>query len=147
MAQHLAQKGFAVAHVHGVNVYTGGKTTTHALGLLEPRGVLFTGIQQEVYTGMIIGECSRDGEMEVGRGRAPCTLCSLPVPHLQLPAHVDLGMLTLSTPADGIIVVIVLTSCCPIIMFTVLLTREVHSESGCSLADPRLCLGAGQPCT
>ncbi|KAA6417376.1 MAG: elongation factor family [Trebouxia sp. A1-2] len=43
----------------------GGKTTTHALGLLEPRGVLFTGIQQEVYNGMIIGECSRDGEMEV----------------------------------------------------------------------------------
>lgn len=42
-----------------------GKTTTHALGLLEPRGVLFTGIQQEVYSGMIIGECSRDGEMEV----------------------------------------------------------------------------------
>ncbi|KAL3154804.1 hypothetical protein ABBQ38_011348 [Trebouxia sp. C0009 RCD-2024] len=43
----------------------GGKTTTHALGLLEPRGTLFTGIQQEVYNGMIIGECSRDGEMEV----------------------------------------------------------------------------------
>lgn len=43
----------------------GGKTTTHALGLLEPRGTLFTGIQQEVYGGMIIGECSRDGEMEV----------------------------------------------------------------------------------
>ena len=43
----------------------GGKTTTHALGLLEPRGTLFTGIQQEVYNGMIIGECARDGEMEV----------------------------------------------------------------------------------
>lgn len=42
-----------------------GKTTTHALGLLEPRGVLFTGIQQDVYSGMIVGECSRDGEMEV----------------------------------------------------------------------------------
>ena len=27
--------------------------------------MLFTGIQQEVYSGMIIGECSRDGEMEV----------------------------------------------------------------------------------
>ena len=45
--------------------FAGGKTTTHALGLLEPRGTLFTGIQQEVYGGMIIGECSRDGEMEV----------------------------------------------------------------------------------
>ncbi len=48
----------------------GGKTTTHALGLLEPRGVLFTGIQQEVYNGMIIGECSRDGEMEVRKSIA-----------------------------------------------------------------------------
>ena len=48
----------------------GGKTTTHALGLLEPRGVLFTGIQQEVYNGMIIGECSRDGEMEVSNSTA-----------------------------------------------------------------------------
>ncbi len=48
----------------------GGKTTTHALGLLEPRGVLFTGIQQEVYNGMIIGECSRDGEMEVSKSTA-----------------------------------------------------------------------------
>ena len=50
----------------------GGKTTTHALGLLEPRGVLFTGIQQEVYNGMIIGECSRDGEMEVSKSTAAC---------------------------------------------------------------------------
>ena len=50
----------------------GGKTTTHALGLLEPRGVLFTGIQQEVYNGMIIGECSRDGEMEVSKSIAAC---------------------------------------------------------------------------
>lgn len=106
---HLAQKGFAVVYMYGADAYIGGKTTTHALGLLEPRGVLFTGIQQEVYTGMIIGECSRDGEMEVGRGGAPCTLCSLPVPHLQLPAHVDLGM-SPSTPADGMMVVIVLTS-------------------------------------
>ena len=47
------------------DAHTGGKTTTHALGLLEPRGTLFTGIQQEVYSGMIIGECARDGEMEV----------------------------------------------------------------------------------
>ena len=45
--------------------HAGGRTTTHALGLLEPRGTLFTGIQQEVYNGMIIGECARDGEMEV----------------------------------------------------------------------------------
>ncbi len=64
----------------------GGKTTTHALGLLEPRGVLFTGIQQEVYNGMIIGECSRDGEMEVSKSTA-----GVPTPqHLMLVVHARL---------------------------------------------------------
>lgn len=56
--------------------WTGGKTTTHALGLLEPRGTLFTGIQQEVYNGMIIGECARDGEMEVILFPVACYLLS-----------------------------------------------------------------------
>ena len=53
----------------------GGKTTPHALGLLEPRGVLFTATQQEVYHGMIIGECTRDGEMEVSN----CAKCEMHV--------------------------------------------------------------------
>lgn len=53
-------------HQHHVGVpILGGKTTPHALGLLEPRGVLFTTTQQETYPGMIIGECSRDSELEV----------------------------------------------------------------------------------
>lgn len=70
---HVSQAGC----VHAAD----GKTTTHALGLLEPRGVLFTSIQQEVYSGMIIGECSRDGEMEVSRY---CTWCTQSVSQLIL---------------------------------------------------------------
>ena len=69
----------------------GGKTTTHALGLLEPRGILFTTIQQEVYNGMIIGECSRDGEMEVSLLLLQSDVCWLS--HVW---HVLLGVLTLT---------------------------------------------------
>ena len=39
----------------------GGRTTTHALGGLEPRGVLFVEATAEVYEGMIVGEHSRWG--------------------------------------------------------------------------------------
>lgn len=42
-----------------------GKSTTYALGLLAPRGVLFLNPQQEVYTGMLVGEHSRDNDLEV----------------------------------------------------------------------------------
>ncbi|CAL8470047.1 g9589 [Coccomyxa elongata] len=42
-----------------------GKTTLHALGSLEARGSLFTGVGTEVYTGMIIGECARENNLEV----------------------------------------------------------------------------------
>ena len=42
-----------------------GKTTSHALGLLEPRGVLFTEPGTDVYGGMIIGEHSRESDLEV----------------------------------------------------------------------------------
>ena len=78
------------------NAYSGGKTTTHALGLLEPRGTLFTGIQQEVYNGMIIGECARDGEMEV--------ILSNQVSHVLLPVARNLCVkLQLPTCASAVV--------------------------------------------
>jgi len=42
-----------------------GKTTTYALYHLEPRGVLFLGPGTEVYEGMIVGECTRNHDMDV----------------------------------------------------------------------------------
>lgn len=42
-----------------------GKTTQHALGALEVRGVLFSGPSTDVYEGMIVGEHSRDSDLEV----------------------------------------------------------------------------------
>ncbi|OUS46408.1 putative GTPase [Ostreococcus tauri] len=44
---------------------TSGVTTTYALGALEPRGTLFVGPAEEVYEGMIIGEHSRENNLEV----------------------------------------------------------------------------------
>ncbi len=42
-----------------------GPTAAHALAALEPRGTLFIGPREEVYTGMIIGESNRDMDMDV----------------------------------------------------------------------------------
>ena len=42
-----------------------GVTTTYALHNLEPRGTLFVGPQTEVYSGMIIGEHSKENDLEV----------------------------------------------------------------------------------
>lgn len=42
-----------------------GVTTTFALHNLEPRGTLFVGPQTEVYSGMIIGEHSKENDLEV----------------------------------------------------------------------------------
>ena len=42
-----------------------GATTTYALHNLEPRGVLFVGPQTEVYSGMIVGEHSKENDIEV----------------------------------------------------------------------------------
>lgn len=42
-----------------------GVTSTYALHNLEPRGVLFVGPQTEVYSGMIIGEHSKENDLEV----------------------------------------------------------------------------------
>ena len=45
-----------------------GVTTTYALDALQPRGELFLGAREAVYEGMIIGEHSRDNDLEVN----PC---------------------------------------------------------------------------
>ncbi|NDD53162.1 translational GTPase TypA [bacterium] len=42
-----------------------GKTTGYALDALQPRGILFVGPTVEVYEGMIIGEHSRDNDLDV----------------------------------------------------------------------------------
>eukprot|EP00177_Eucheuma_denticulatum_P003044 GFKZ01005480.1.p1 GENE.GFKZ01005480.1~~GFKZ01005480.1.p1 ORF type:complete len:698 (+),score=90.24 GFKZ01005480.1:139-2094(+) len=42
-----------------------GMTSAHALASLEARGVLFVGPREPVYTGMIIGESSRDVDIDV----------------------------------------------------------------------------------
>lgn len=55
------REGSDKAHV----LFTDGKTTLHALGALEARGSLFLGPGSEVYPGMIIGEHSRDSDLEV----------------------------------------------------------------------------------
>jgi GTP-binding protein len=43
----------------------GGKATLHALGLLEARGALFVGPGTEVYEGMVVGESSREADLEI----------------------------------------------------------------------------------
>lgn len=47
---------------------TQGRATLHALGSLEARGILFIKPGDEVYEGMIVGESSRGGDLEVN----PC---------------------------------------------------------------------------
>ncbi len=42
-----------------------GRTTTYALYHLQPRGVLFVGPGVEVYEGMIVGEHSRENDLDV----------------------------------------------------------------------------------
>jgi GTP-binding protein len=42
-----------------------GKTTEYALATVQERGVLFIGESVEVYEGMIIGECSKDNDLNV----------------------------------------------------------------------------------
>ncbi len=43
-----------------------GKTTLHALGELQVRGTLFIGTHEDAYAGQIIGESTRESDMEVG---------------------------------------------------------------------------------
>jgi len=46
-----------------------GKTTTYALFNLQPRGVLFLGPQDEVYSGQIVGEHAKAQDLEVNAVR------------------------------------------------------------------------------
>lgn len=46
-----------------------GKTTTYALDGLQPRGILFVAPALEVYEGMIVGENSRDNDLDVNPTR------------------------------------------------------------------------------
>ncbi|MEW6488563.1 MAG: translational GTPase TypA [Thermodesulfobacteriota bacterium] len=43
----------------------GGRTTTYALFHLQPRGILFVGPGVETYEGMIVGENSRENDLDV----------------------------------------------------------------------------------
>ncbi len=47
-----------------------GKTTGYALTMVEERGSLFVGVGEDVYEGMVLGECSRSGELDVNPCRA-----------------------------------------------------------------------------
>ncbi len=47
-----------------------GKATAYAIGTLQKRGTLFVSPGDEVYEGMIVGENSRDNDLEVNVTRA-----------------------------------------------------------------------------
>ncbi len=47
-----------------------GTTTGYALNMVEERGTLFVGAGEEVYEGMVVGESSRGGELDVNPCRA-----------------------------------------------------------------------------
>ena len=57
----MNDKGKLVSSAQGV-------ATSYALGLIEARGVLFVEPGQEMYAGMVIGEHSRPGDLDVN----PC---------------------------------------------------------------------------
>ena len=42
-----------------------GKATAYSLGALEDRGVMFIEPNEEVYEGMIVGECNKDNDLAV----------------------------------------------------------------------------------
>jgi len=42
-----------------------GESKAYALKDLEARGTMFVGHGDKVYAGMVIGECSKDGDLEV----------------------------------------------------------------------------------
>lgn len=47
-----------------------GTTTSYALEALEPRGILFVPPSVRVYPGMVIGEHTRDNDLEVNPTKA-----------------------------------------------------------------------------
>ena len=42
-----------------------GKSTSYAIGLLEDRGIMFIEPGEEIYEGMIVGECNRENDLAV----------------------------------------------------------------------------------
>ncbi|ATZ17567.1 GTP-binding protein [Williamsoniiplasma luminosum] len=59
-------KGEIESRLNGVMVsMANGKTLAYALGNLEERGILFVAPQTEVYEGMIVGQHSRDNDLDV----------------------------------------------------------------------------------
>ncbi|ATZ21000.1 translational GTPase TypA [Mesoplasma entomophilum] len=59
-------KGEIESRKNGVLIsMASGKTLPYALNNLEERGILFVGPQVEVYDGMIVGQHSRDNDLEV----------------------------------------------------------------------------------
>jgi GTP-binding protein len=47
-----------------------GVTTAYSLVALEPRGILFVAPQTKVYEGMVIGEHSRENDLDVNPTKA-----------------------------------------------------------------------------
>jgi GTP-binding protein len=52
------------------SLISSGMTTTFALAGIEARGKLFIGANEKVYPGMVIGECSREQDLEVNPVKA-----------------------------------------------------------------------------
>jgi len=65
-----ADVGFIQTRVKGTLVADRtGKTTTHALFNLQPRGILFVGVGEEIYEGMVVGEHTRENDLNVNACR------------------------------------------------------------------------------
>ncbi len=59
-------KGAIVQRTKGVLIANNtGKATTYAIGMLQKRGILFVSPGDEIYEGLVVGENSRDNDMEV----------------------------------------------------------------------------------
>ncbi len=69
--EYAPHKGDIPTRINGVLVsMEGGVSTSYALEMIQERGRLFIGPQQEVYEGMIIGENARPDDMPVNPCRA-----------------------------------------------------------------------------
>ncbi|HWL53369.1 MAG TPA: translational GTPase TypA [Chthoniobacteraceae bacterium] len=69
--EYAPHKGDIPTRINGVLVsMEGGVSTAYALEMIQERGRLFIGAQEEVYEGMIIGENARPDDMPVNPCRA-----------------------------------------------------------------------------
>jgi GTP-binding protein len=63
---HAPHKGDIKAHRHGTLISTGqGEAVAYAIFKLQERGTMFISPQDKVYEGMVIGENSRENDLEV----------------------------------------------------------------------------------